>query len=96
MHFECFITVITDCSIRVSRSSMPKEKGKVRGVHLLLAHLPGSAPAMVLLVFHSSLLTEKRVNLLVAYDGFLCITEIIRFFHSGYIDYRGTFQTVLD
>ena len=41
--FDCFITVITDCSIRVSRSSMPKEKGKVGGgggVHLLPVHRP--------------------------------------------------------
>jgi len=32
----------------------------------------------------------------VAHDGFLCATEIIHIFHSGYLDYRGAFQTVLD
>jgi len=29
-------------------------------------------------VFHSSLLTVKSVNLVVACDGFLCVMEIIR------------------
>ena len=44
-------------------------------------------------VFHSSLL---RVNLVVAHDGFLCISEIVCIFHSSYFDYRGDFQAVLD
>jgi len=43
-------------------------------------------------VFHLSLLAVKSVNLVVACDGFLCITRIICTFHSG----RGAFQTVLD
>jgi len=34
--------------------------------------------------------------LVVARDGFLCVTEIVHIFHSGYLDYRGVFQTVLD
>ena len=39
-------------------------------------------------VFHSSLLTAKSVDLVVACDGFLCIIEIvIHLFHSGYLDY---------
>jgi len=42
-----------------------------------------------------SLLTEKSANLVVAYDGFLSITKIVGIFHSGYLDYRGTFQTIL-
>jgi len=25
-----------------------------------------------------------------------CVTEIICIFHSGYLDYRGAFQTALD
>jgi len=29
------------------------------------------------LVFHSSLLTAKCVDLVVAHDGFLCVTEIV-------------------
>jgi len=49
-------------------------------------------------VSHSSLLIVKSVDLVVALDGFLglCIMEIIGVFHSGYFDYRGAFQTVLD
>jgi len=49
-------------------------------------------------VFHSSLLMVKSIDfkLVVACDGFLCVTEIIRIFHSGYLDYRGAFQTVFD
>jgi len=47
-------------------------------------------------VFHSSLLTVNSINLAVAHDGFLSVTEIICIFHSGYLDYGGTFQTVLD
>jgi len=46
-------------------------------------------------VFHSSLLTVKSINSVVACDGFLYIMRIIRTFHSGYFYYRGTFQTVL-
>ena len=41
-----------------------------------------------LLYVLSSLLTAKSVNLAFAHDGFLCITEIICIFHSGYFDYR--------
>jgi len=37
----------------------------------------------------------KSINLVVACDGFLGETEIIRIFHSGYLDYRGAFQAVL-
>jgi len=33
---------------------------------------------------------------LVACDGILCVMEIIHIFHSGYRNYRGAFQTVLD
>jgi len=47
-------------------------------------------------VFHSSLLTVKSINLVVARDGFLSVMEIVRIFHSGYLDYRGAFQTVVD
>jgi len=39
-------------------------------------------------LFHSSLLTAKTVDLVVAHDGFFCTTEIICIFHSGY---RGAF-----
>ena len=46
-------------------------------------------------VFHSSLLTVKRAELVVARDGFLCTMEIVRIFHSGYFDYRGAFQQFL-
>jgi len=35
-------------------------------------------------VFHSSLLTVKSVNLVVAHDGFLCVTRNCPYFHSGY------------
>jgi len=47
-------------------------------------------------VFHSSLLTVKSVDWVVAHDGFLCVAEKIYIFHSGYLDYRGAFQTVLE
>jgi len=47
-------------------------------------------------VFHSSLLTVKSIGLVVARDGFLCITKIVHIFHGAYLDYRGAFQTVLD
>jgi len=47
-------------------------------------------------VFHSSLLTVKCINLVVVHDGSLCVLEIVHIFHSGYLDYRGAFQTVLD
>ena len=46
------------------------------------------------LVFYLSLLTVKSVNLVVAHDGFLCIMKIAHIFHSGYFDYRGTFQLI--
>jgi len=46
--------------------------------------------------FHSSLLTVKGIDLVVQVMGFLCITEIIHNFHSGYFDYKGAFQKVLD
>ena len=41
-------------------------------------------------------LTVKNVDLVVARDGFLCITEIIRIFHSVYLDYRGAIQPILN
>ena len=44
-------------------------------------------------VFHSSLLIVKSVNLVVACDGFLCIREIVRNFHGGYLDYGGAFDS---
>jgi len=44
-------------------------------------------------VFHSSLLAVKCVNLVVARDGFLCITEIACIFFSAYFDYRDAFWT---
>ena len=31
----------------------------------------------------------------VACDGFICVTKIVRMFHGGYFDCRGAFQTVL-
>ena len=37
-------------------------------------------------VFHLSLLTVKSVDLVVACDDFLCITEIICIFDRGYFD----------
>ena len=46
-------------------------------------------------VSHSSLLAVC-VDLVVARGGFLCITEIICIFHSGYLDNRGIFQIVLN
>jgi len=41
-------------------------------------------------MFHSSLLTAKSVNLVVAYDGFTCIMEIVL------VIYKGAFQIALD
>ena len=40
------------------------------------------------IVFHSSLLTVKSVDLVVACDGFFCVMEslIIHAFHRGYFD----------
>ena len=35
---------------------------------------------LVPLVFHSSLLIAKNINLMVAHDGFLCVTEIDNIF----------------
>ena len=46
-------------------------------------------------VFHSSLLTAKSVNLVVAHDGFLCIMEIVCIFHSGYFNYKGAYELFL-
>ena len=40
-------------------------------------------------VSHLSSLTVESVNLVVTCDCFLCVTEIVRTFHSGYFDYRG-------
>ena len=36
------------------------------------------------------------IEMVAAHDGFLCITEIVHIFHSGYLDYRGAFPTALD
>ena len=47
-------------------------------------------------VSHSSLLTAKSVDLVVACDGFPFVAEILRIFHSGYFDCKGAFQTVFD
>jgi len=47
-------------------------------------------------MFHSSLLTVKSIDLVVTHDGFLCTTEMVHIFHSGYLDYRGVFQIVFD
>jgi len=47
-------------------------------------------------VFRSSLLTVKNIDWVIVRDGFLCATEIVRIFHSGYLDYKSTFQTVFD
>ena len=39
---------------------------------------------------------SESVNLVVARDGFLCITKIVRMFHGGYLDNRwGTLTDVL-
>jgi len=38
----------------------------------------------------------KSFDLVIARDGFLCIMEIVHIFRSGYLDYRGAFQTALD
>ena len=52
---------------------------------------------MSFLVFHSSLLTAKSVDLVVAHDGFLCILAcimeflIVCIFHKGYFDNREKF-----
>ena len=43
----------------------------------------------ILLCVPSSLLTMKTVDLVVACDGFLCITEIVC---TGYFNYRGAFK----
>ena len=40
--------------------------------------------------------TIKSANLVLPCDYFLSVTEIICIFHSGYFDYRGAFQKVLD
>ena len=50
----------------------------------------------VLLCVHSSLLTVKSVDLVVACDVFLFVMEIVHIFHSDYLEYRGAFQIVLD
>jgi len=44
-------------------------------------------------VFHSSLLTVKSVDLVVACDGFLCVIEslIFHIFHRGFFDSREKF-----
>jgi len=41
-------------------------------------------------VFHASLMTMKSVNLVVACDGFLCVTEslMVCIFHRDYFDNR--------
>ena len=41
-------------------------------------------------------LSLKSVDLVVPRDGFLCVTEIVCIFHSGYFDYRYAFRIVLD
>jgi len=47
-------------------------------------------------MFHSSLLTMKNINLMVARNGFLCVMEIVCIVHISYLDYRGAFQSGLD
>jgi len=47
-------------------------------------------------VFHSSLLTAKSIDLVVARDGFLFVTGNFLYFHTGYIDYTVAFQILLD
>ena len=47
-------------------------------------------------VSHSSLLTAKSVNFVIARDGFPSHNGNRPFFHSGYFDSRGACQTVLD
>jgi len=47
-------------------------------------------------VFHSSLLTTKSIDSMVAHDGFLFVTEKIPYFHTGYFDYTVAFQILLD
>jgi len=47
-------------------------------------------------VFHSSLLTVKSVDSVVAYDGFLSVMENFHIFHTGYFDYTVAFQILLD
>jgi len=47
-------------------------------------------------VFHSSLLTVKSVDSVVARDGFLFVTEISSYFHTAYFDYTVAFQILLD
>ena len=39
---------------------------------------------------------SESVYLVVAHDGFLYAMKIIHIFHSGYFNYRGAFQIVLD
>jgi len=39
---------------------------------------------------------SEKHYVVVARDGFLYVTEIVHIFHSGYLDYRGTLQTVPD
>jgi len=41
--------------------------------------------------FHSSLLTAKIINLVVAHNGFL---KIVCIFDTGYFDYTVTFQMI--
>ena len=45
------------------------------------------------LVSHSSLLTAKSVDLLVAHDGFLRNKNRTYFSYSGYFDSRGATET---
>ena len=45
--------------------------------------------------FHSSFLAVKSINLVVACDGFFCVTEIICIFHSGYFNCRVLFKQFL-
>jgi len=57
----------------------------------ILQYIPVSS-----FVCHSSLLTARSVDLVVARDGFFFAKEIIHIFYSGYFDYKGTFQTAID
>jgi len=56
--------------------------------------VPFDIPQYVQSVFHSSLLTAKSVNSVVACDGFLW--KIFCIFCTGYFDYTVTFQIVSD
>jgi len=49
----------------------------------------------VLLCIPSIFAHSESINLVIAGNGFLCVTEIVRFSHSDYLDYSGVFQTVL-